>query len=52
MKKEITFPRQYGYRSSARRAIRNFEKKHGTQLFVINQLDNGCLEVINYKKNG
>lgn len=42
------FPRQYGYRSSANRAIRNYEKKHGKQSgkqFVINQLDESCFEV-------
>lgn len=41
-------PRQYGYRSSAVRYIRKYEKKHGEQKFVINQLDENCFEVINY----
>lgn len=43
------FPRQYGYRSSANRAIRNYEEKYGKQSgkqFVINQLDESCFEVV------
>ena len=43
-----TFPKQYGYMSSAIRSIRNYEKKNklkrGEQ-FVINQLDADCFEV-------
>ena len=42
------FPRQYGYMSSAIRAIRNYEKKYGAKggtQFVINQLDENCFEV-------
>jgi hypothetical protein len=42
------FPRQYGYMSSANRAINNYEKKHGKQKgkqFVVNQLDENCFEV-------
>lgn len=41
----MKFPKQYGYMSSANRAITNYEKKHGKQLFVINKLDEGCFEV-------
>ena len=40
-----TFPKQYGYLSNANRAIKNYEKKHGKQNFVINQIDDGCYEV-------
>jgi hypothetical protein len=45
---KTNFPRQYGYMSSASRAIRNYEKKHGKKKgtqFVINQLDENCFEV-------
>lgn len=46
MKKDnFEFPRQYGYMSSAVRAINNYEKKHGKQRFSINQLDENCFEV-------
>lgn len=43
--------RQYGYRSSAKRAIKNQKKKYGTlfvekQRYGINQLDDGCFEII------
>lgn len=41
--------KQFGYRSSAVRYIKNYEAKHGEQLFVINQLDADCFEVINHK---
>ena len=44
------FPRQFGYASSANRAIKNYESKHGKQKFVINKLDEGCFEVENLKK--
>ncbi len=47
MKKETT-SKQYGYYSSAVRYIKKYEIKHGKQLFVINRLDEGCYEVINY----
>lgn len=46
----IVINKQYGSFGSAMRYIRNYEKKHGKQLFVINQLDSDCFEVINYKK--
>jgi hypothetical protein len=39
------FPRQYGYMSSAVRAIKNYEMKHGSQKFSINKIDEGCFEV-------
>jgi hypothetical protein len=48
MTKKTKFPRQYGYMSSADRAIKNYEKKHGkkkNEQFVINQLDADCFEV-------
>jgi len=47
-----TTNKQYAYYSSAVRYIRNYEKKHGKQNFVINQLDEDCYEVINCKKPG
>jgi hypothetical protein len=48
---EIAIPKQFGYRSSANRYIKNYEARYGKQLFVVNQLDADCFEVINYKKN-
>lgn len=39
------FPRQYGYMSSAVRAIKNYKTKYGSQNFSINKLDEGCFEV-------
>jgi hypothetical protein len=43
--------RQYGYRSSAERAINNQVNKYGAlfvegQRYAINQLDDGCFEII------
>ena len=43
--KENQTHKQFGYLSSALRYIRNYEKKHGEQNFVVNQLDEGCYEV-------
>lgn len=38
--------RQYGYRSSALRAIRNYQKKYGCKLSLwVNQIDCGCYEI-------
>ena len=42
--------RQYGYRSSALRAIHNFKIRHFTTIpkgfqFWVNQIDEGCYEV-------
>ncbi|MDP2692712.1 MAG: hypothetical protein Q8O88_03690 [bacterium] len=48
--KKLKFPKQYGYISSAQRAIKRFEKKHGKQKFTINQIDEGCFEVENFNK--
>jgi hypothetical protein len=45
------FPRQYGYMSSANRAIKNFKKKYGNRKFSINQLDENCFEVNLHRKN-
>jgi hypothetical protein len=42
--------KQFSYYSSAVRYIKNYELKYGKQLFVINQLDENCYEVINCKK--
>lgn len=54
-KQKSKFPKQYGYKSSATRAITNYENKHGkkeNEQFVINQLDENCFEVelLNLKK--
>lgn len=49
--KDIKFPRQYGYYSSANRAIKNYEKKHGKKRFSINQLDENCFEVNLHEEN-
>jgi len=46
---EIAMPKQFGYRSSANRYIKNYEARYGKQRFVINQLDENCFEVINAK---
>lgn len=39
--------KQYGYRSSALRAIRNFCRKHNRKQddFLVNQVDEGCHEI-------
>ena len=42
--------KQYGYMSSANRYIKNYEKKYGKRNWAINQLDEGCYEVIMYPK--
>jgi hypothetical protein len=39
------FPKQYGYMSSATRAIKTYEQKHGKQKFSIEKIDEGCFEV-------
>ena len=44
-KELIKFPKQYGYMSSAERAIKKIEQKYGKQKFAIEQLDEGCFEV-------
>lgn len=44
--------KQYGYSSSAGRAIRNFKKNnpdYDNYIFGINQLDYGCYEINMYK---
>ena len=43
--------RQYGYRSSALRMIRNFTRRNFTMLpkgfhAVVNRIDDGCFEII------
>lgn len=42
--------KQYGYRSNANRAIRNFKVKHFVDIpkgykWWVNQIDNGCYEI-------
>lgn len=45
---ESTENKQFGYKSSANRYIKNYEKKYGKRNWAINQLDEGCYEVIMY----
>jgi hypothetical protein len=50
MKTKTIIGKQYGYRSSANRAIRKFQVKHFATIpkgfkFWVNQVDDGCYEI-------
>lgn len=55
MKSKTIIGKQYGYRSSANRAIKNFKTKFFVSIpsgfqFWVNQLNKGCFEIRGMKR--